>query len=187
MLARLRDVVGSLRIGDPMSETTEIGALISREQLERVERYVGLARETPGARVLCGGGRPEGAALPPGYFYAPTLIEGLPHSSPACQDEIFGPVAIAFRWRDFDAMIEQANDTRFGLAAGIWTRDLGKAMAFVRRVQAGFVQVNQYVAPQANLSYGGFKMSGLGKENTLEAMLDHFTCSKTVMVNPGGP
>ena len=186
VLARLRDAVAKLRIGDPMHEATEIGALISREQLERVERYVGIARSTPGARILCGGGRPESPALPPGYFYAPTLIEGLPHASPACQDEIFGPVAIAFRWRDFDAMIEQANDTRFGLAAGIWTRDLGKAMAFVRRVQAGFVQVNQYVAPQANLSYGGFKMSGLGKENTLEAMLDHFTCSKTVMVNPGG-
>jgi acyl-CoA reductase-like NAD-dependent aldehyde dehydrogenase len=144
-----------------------------------------VARATPGARVLCGGQRPADRSLPRGYFYAPTLIDGLPHASPACQDEIFGPVAMAFRWRDFDAMVEEANDTRYGLAAGIWTRDLGRAMSFARRVQAGFVQVNQYIAPQANVPYGGFKMSGLGKENTLEAMLDHFTCSKTVMINSG--
>lgn len=185
VLERLVDALASLRVGDPMDEATEVGALISREQFDRVVHYVELARRTSGAHIRCGGGRPQDPSLPSGYFYAPTLIEGLPHSSPACQDEIFGPVAIAFRWRDFDAMIEQANDTRYGLAAGIWTRDLGRAMSFARRVQAGFVQVNQYITPQANISYGGFKMSGLGKENTLEAMLEHFTCSKTVMINPG--
>jgi acyl-CoA reductase-like NAD-dependent aldehyde dehydrogenase len=185
VLERVVGELAKLRIGDPMDEATEIGAIISREQFERVVHYVELARGTPGARILCGGSRPRDPELPPGYFYAPTLIDGLPHASPACQDEIFGPVAIAFPWRDFDAMIEQANDTRYGLAAGIWTRDLGRAMSFARRIQAGFVQVNQYIAPQANISYGGLKMSGLGKENTLEAMLEHFTCSKTVMINPG--
>ena len=107
-----------------------------------------------------------------GYFYAPTLIEGVPHASPVCQDEIFGPVAVTVRWRDFDEAIALANDTRFGLAASVWTRDLAKALAFVDRVKAGFVQVNQYITPQPNLPYGGLKMSGLGKENTLEAMLE---------------
>jgi acyl-CoA reductase-like NAD-dependent aldehyde dehydrogenase len=168
-----------LKIGNPLDEATEVGAIISREQLERVEHYVELARATPGARILCGGTRPDR----PGYFYAPTLIDGVPPSSPVCQDEIFGPVAVLDRWTDFDAMLAQANDSDFGLAAAVWTRDLGKAMSFVERIQAGFVQVNQYITPRASLSYGGLKMSGIGKENTLESMLEHFTCSKTVIIN----
>ncbi len=184
VLERLVGELAKLRVGDPMDPATDIGAIVSREQLDRVLHYVELARATPGSRIVCGGKQPTDTRLS-GYFYAPTLIDGLPHSSPACQDEIFGPVAIAFRWRDFNAMLEQANDTRYGLAAAIWTRDLAAAMTFARRIQAGFVQVNQYIAPQANVPYGGFKLSGLGKENTLEAMLEHFTCSKTVMINTG--
>jgi acyl-CoA reductase-like NAD-dependent aldehyde dehydrogenase len=82
-------------------------------------------------------------------------------------------------------MLEDANDTQFGLAAAIWTRDLAAALDLVQRVQAGFIQVNQFITPRATLSYGGLKMSGMGKENTLEAMLEHFTSSKTVIVNPG--
>jgi acyl-CoA reductase-like NAD-dependent aldehyde dehydrogenase len=82
-------------------------------------------------------------------------------------------------------MLAEANDTDYGLAAAIWTRDLGAALDLSHRLQAGFIQVNQYITPRATLSYGGLKMSGLGKENTLEAMLDHFTSSKTVIINPG--
>ena len=176
-----------LRIGPPMDEQTQMGAIISREQFERVTGYVALARKTPGTKILCGGERPPDPALAKGYFYQPTLIEGAPHDSPVCQDEIFGPVAVATRWTDYEAMLRQANGTQFGLAAAIWTRDLARAMDLVQRVQAGFVQVNQYITPRATLSYGGLKMSGLGKENTLEAMLEHFTSSKTVIINPGSP
>ncbi len=185
VVGRVARGLQAMRVGDPMDEAVEIGAIISKEQYERVVQYVEMARSTPGARIVCGGRRPQDPSLPPGYFYSPTLIEGVPHESPVCQDEIFGPVAVCLKWRDFDRMIELANDTRFGLAAAIWTRDLNRALAFVNRVQAGFVQVNQYITPQANLPYGGLKMSGLGKENSLETMLDHFTCSKTVMLNPG--
>ena len=176
-----------LRIGPPMDEQTQVGSIISREQFERVTGYVALALKTPGTKILCGGARPADPALQKGYFYQPTLIEGAPHESPVCQDEIFGPVAVATRWTDYEEMLRQANGTQFGLAAAIWTRDLARAMDLVQRVQAGFVQVNQYITPRATLSYGGLKMSGLGKENTLEAMLDHFTSSKTVIINPGVP
>ena len=185
VVARVVKELAKMRVGDPMDEASEVGAIISAEQYERVNHYVEMARATPGARIACGGGRPAGEAVAKGYFYAPTLIEGVPHASPVCQDEIFGPVAVTVRWRDFDEAIALANDTRFGLAASVWTRDLAKALAFVDRVKAGFVQVNQYITPQPNLPYGGLKMSGLGKENTLEAMLEHFTCSKTVLINPG--
>lgn len=172
-----------LRIGDPMDEATEVGAIISREQLERVCRYTELARSTPGARVRCGGGRPRNPALARGHFFAPTLIEGLPHESPVCQEEIFGPVAVVLPWRDFDEVIRRANEVDFGLAAALWTRDLDRAMQFAARIQAGFVQVNQFIAPGAGLEYGGWKMSGMGKELSLESMLEHFTRSKTVILN----
>jgi acyl-CoA reductase-like NAD-dependent aldehyde dehydrogenase len=185
VLSRSINEMRSLRIGLPMEETTQIGAIISREQLDRIVRYVELAKETPGAKILCGGAKPSDAALQRGYFYLPTLIEGLPLESPVCREEIFGPVAVVTRWNDYEEMLRQANETPFGLAAAIWTTDLASALDFVHRIQAGFVQVNQYITPRATLSYGGLKMSGLGKENTLESVLEHFMSSKTVLINPG--
>ena len=183
VVERVIEALARLRIGDPLDEATEVGALISQEQFDRVERYLAMARETAGARILCGGGRPGNAQVPKGYFLEPTLVEGAPPSSPLCRDEIFGPVATVERFDAFDDALRAANDTRFGLAAAVWTRDLGRAFRFVDAIEAGFVQVNQYITPRATLAYGGLKMSGLGKENSLESMLDHFTASKTVIVN----
>ena len=125
VIERVIDAIPAFRIGDPLDEATQVGAIISREQLARVERYVGMARQTPGARVLCGGERPSVEGLEQGYFYATTLIEGLPATSQVCRDEIFGPVATVSRWRDFDEVLAEANDTNFGLAAVIWTQNLG--------------------------------------------------------------
>jgi aldehyde dehydrogenase (NAD+) len=121
-----------------------------------------------------------------GYFYSTTLIEGLPPDSDVCRDEIFGPVATVSRWSDFDAVLAEANETKFGLAAVIWTRDLARALEFVDRIEAGFVQVNQFSVAEANIEYGGAKMSGMGRELSLESMIQHFTWSKTVIVNSKG-
>jgi acyl-CoA reductase-like NAD-dependent aldehyde dehydrogenase len=187
VVERVIEALARLRIGDPLDERTEVGAVVSREQLERIERYVEMARGTPGVRILCGGSRPRGPVFARGHFYTPTLIEGVPSSSPVCREEIFGPVALVSRWRDFEAVLDAANDTDFGLAAALWTRDLARALAFADRIQAGFVQVNQFITPRPSLAYGGLKSSGLGKEYSLESMLDHFTASKTVIVNPGSP
>lgn len=187
VIGRVLDEIAKLRIGDPLDERTEVGAVISRDQMERIEKYVEIARRTKGARILCGGARPQGAQYAGGNYYLPTLIEGVPPDSPACRDEIFGPVALVSRWRDFDAVLDAANDTDFGLAAALWTRDLASALDFAGRIQAGFVQVNQYITPRPNLPYGGLKASGLGKEYSLESMIDHFTASKTVIVNAGTP
>lgn len=187
VVGRVVEAMDSLRIGNPMSEQTEVGAIISGEQFDRISSYVELARKIPSAKILCGGQRPRCAALQKGYFYKPTLIEGVPQTSPVCQEEIFGPVAVLSRWSDFEDMLCQANGTEFGLAAAMWTRDIARALSFVNRIDAGFVQINQFITPRASLAYGGLKMSGLGKENTLESMLDHFTSSKTVIINPGTP
>jgi aldehyde dehydrogenase (NAD+) len=187
VIERTIEAMRALRVGNPMDERTQVGAIISQEQYDRILSFVALARATPGIKILCGGERPADPALQKGYFYQPTLIEGAPIDSPLCQEEIFGPVAVVTGWDDYETMLLQANGTQFGLAAAIWTRDLARALDLVNRVQAGFVQVNQFITPRATLSYGGLKMSGLGKENTLEAMLEHFTSSKTVIINPGTP
>lgn len=187
LLERVIAEIGKGRMGNPLDDATEIGSIISAEQLERVERYVAMARETPGARILAGGARPDDPVLRRGYFYTPTLIEGIPASSPVCRDEIFGPVATVAPWTDFDAVIAEANDSRYGLAAVLWTRDLARAMQFIDRIEAGFVQVNQYSVAEAAIEYGGTKLSGIGRELSPESMVEHFTWSKTVIINYGTP
>ncbi len=181
VVSRTIEALAKLTVGDPLDERSQMGAIISREQFERVARYVEMARETKDTRILCGGTRAQ--HMPKGYYYTPTLIEGVPEQSPVCREEIFGPVAILHRFSDFDEAVRMANDTDYGLAGAIWTRDLNRALRFAERIQAGFVQVNQYIGPRAGLAYGGYKMSGLGREYSLEAMLDHFTTTKTVVVN----
>lgn len=179
--------LADIKLGDPMDEATDMGAIISAGQFQRTLHYMGIAHNTPGARVLFGGQRPSDPELSKGYYYPPTLLDGLPLTSELCQDEIFGPIATALPFSSFDEMIEKANDTPYGLAANLWTRDLARAMEYIERIEAGFVQVNQCVAPRSNVSYGGLKMSGLGKEYALDSMLNHFTCSKTVLINRGTP
>lgn len=187
VIERAMAAMKNLRIGDPLDPESEIGTIISQEQFDRVTRYVETARGTPGAEILCGGGRPDDPALRKGLFFAPTLIKGVPHDSPCAQEEIFGPVAVVFEWEDFASVLETANDTEYGLAATLWTRDLNHAMRFVDEIEAGLVQVNQYGTPIANVAYGGLNQSGLGKELSLESMLEHFTRSRTVIINQGTP
>jgi acyl-CoA reductase-like NAD-dependent aldehyde dehydrogenase len=187
VMDRVLAEIGKGRLGNPLDEATEVGAVISQEQLARMERYVETARQTPGARILTGGERPKDEALRRGYFYLPTLIEGMPADAPICRDEIFGPIATVASWRDFDQVIAEANDTRYGLAAVLWTRDLARSMDFVDKIQAGFVQVNQFSVAEASIEYGGTKISGIGRELSLESMIEHFTWSKTVIINHGTP
>lgn len=183
VVARLADI----KLGNPLDEATDMGAIISAEQFNRTKKYMDIASNTPGMRVLFGGELPTDPYLRGGYFYPPTLLDGLGLDSQVCQDEIFGPVATVLPFSSFDQMIEQANDTPFGLSANLWTRDLSRALEYIERIEAGFVQVNQCAAPRSNVSYGGVKMSGIGKEYALDSMLNHFTSSKTVLINRGTP
>lgn len=181
VIERVLAEIPAFTIGNPLDESTQVGSIISRKQYERVLSYVEMARQTASARILCGGHRPEG--LDKGYYYTTTLIEGVPASSPVCRDEIFGPVATVSRWTDFEAVLAEANDTPYGLAATIYTENLPAAFDFIARVEAGFVQVNQFGVAEANIEYGGTKMSGMGRELSLASMIQHFTWSKTVIVN----
>lgn len=180
-LAALAETVKALRIGDPLDEATDIGTVVSPEQMGRIEAYVAIGRETPGARMIACGTAPTDAHLDPALFAVPTIFAGLPEDSPLMREEIFGPVTCVTGWSDYETVIAAANDSDFGLAASIWTNDLTKALDATRRINAGYVQVNQNLTIQPNLSYGGFGKSGLGKEASLEAMLEHFTRKKTIV------
>jgi len=182
-VASLRDAVATLVIGDPLDEATDIGTVISRKQKAKIESYIALGEATAGATTLRCGALPTAGHLKDGLFLQPTIVTGLPQDSPLMREEIFGPVVCVQSWTDEDAVIAHANDSDFGLAATVWTHDLRTALRVTARLDAGYVQVNQNLTIQPNLSYGGFKKSGLGKEASLEAMLEHFTKKKTIVID----
>lgn len=184
-VSALRDKVDAMKMGDPLDEETDIGTLISAEQRQKVLRYIELGERTPGAKAWTCSQLPQDSKLTKGLYVRPVIFTGLPNDHRLCQEEIFGPVTCVIKFREYEDAIRQANDTKFGLAATIWTSDLRTALDATQRLQAGFVQVNQNVVVQANMSYGGIKNSGLGKEASLEAMLENFTHKKTIMINMG--
>ncbi|EMA42158.1 Aldehyde Dehydrogenase [Halococcus morrhuae DSM 1307] len=170
-----------LRMGDPLSKDTRLGPKVSEEQVERTLSYVEQARED-GARIVTGGGQPEDDALADGCFVVPTVIDDIDHDSKPVQEEIFGPVEEVFAWSDYDEMIEWANDVEYGLAAGIITNDLSKANRAARDIKAGNIWVNQYNDFPAGQPFGGFKQSGIGREQA-EETLDHYSQTKTINMN----
>ena len=178
----LQGELEKLVIGDPLDEATDIGTIINNKQASVVADYVAQAEATSGARVLRCGTVPEDAALSPDLFALPTLLLDLPEDHPCVCNEIFGPVAVIQKWSDYEDVIAKANDSKYGLAATVWTQDLSVALDATSRLNAGYVQVNQNLTIQPNVSYGGFGRSGLGKEASLESMLAHFTRSKTIVI-----
>jgi aldehyde dehydrogenase (NAD+) len=180
---KLKGQVDAMKMGDPLDEATDIGAIISRAQFDKVQSYIRIGEETNGMRALRCSAMPRDGALKDGLFVQPVIFTGGGNDSRLAREEIFGPVTCVIKFRDYEEAIAAANDSEYGLAATIWTRDLKTALDATHRLEAGFVQVNQNLVVQANLSYGGVKNSGLGKEASLEAMLDHFTHKKTIIMN----
>jgi succinate-semialdehyde dehydrogenase/glutarate-semialdehyde dehydrogenase len=174
--ARFVKAMEALVVGDPMDEATQVGPLCSAQALTDLESQVNRS-VAQGARVLCGGGRIDGA----GYFFQPTVLTDIPPESPAYTDEMFGPVASLFVARDIDDAIRIANDTRFGLGASAWTRDAAEARRFARELDSGSVFVNAMVASDPRFPFGGVKASGYGRE--LSAFgLREFVNVKTVRI-----
>ncbi|WP_371515981.1 NADP-dependent succinic semialdehyde dehydrogenase [Kitasatospora sp. NBC_01300] len=159
--AGFTEAMRALRVGDPMDEATDVGPLASRQGRDDLEELVEDAR-THGARVECGGGRPEGWDT--GYFYEPTVLTGITPAMRIHQEETFGPVATVYRVADLDEAVAHANDTPFGLSSNVWTRDEGEQERFVRDIQAGGVFFNGMTASHPALPFGGVKRSGFGRE-----------------------
>ncbi|BCK73019.1 aldehyde dehydrogenase [Streptomyces libani subsp. rufus] len=152
-----------LRIGPGTDPGTQVAPLVHHAHRDSVAAYVDLAR-AEGARVLCGGTVPDGDAYRDGAYYLPTVLDGLPNSARTCQEEIFGPVLVALPFDDEDDLVRQANDSVYGLACGIWTRDHRAAWRLARRIDAGTVWINTYKQFSASTPFGGMKDSGLGRE-----------------------
>lgn len=162
-LDRLVAKANSLRVGDPADERTQMGPLITAKHRETIERYVQLGLDE-GGRLLAGGERPTGGLYDRGWFYRPTILAGLTNDARICREEIFGPVLVAMPFRDEADLIAQANDSVFGLAAGIWTRDYKRAWRVARALETGTVWINTYKQFSISTPFSGIKDSGVGVE-----------------------
>lgn len=174
--------VAALRVGDPMNDDTEQGALVSAQHLGKVLSYIALAREE-GGTVLCGGNRvrPEGRCAE-GYFLEPTIIADLPFSCRTNQEEIFGPVVTVIPFDTEEQVLAMANSTPYGLAASVWTRDLTRAHRVAAKLESGIVWVNCWMLRDLRTPFGGVKHSGVGREGGWDA-LRFFTEAKNVCIN----
>lgn len=159
----------AVRVGLPEDPDVQVGPLISEAHRDKVAGYVDLAR-AEGGRVCAGGGRPEDPRLASGWFYQPTVIDGLDFQARVCQEEIFGPVLVVLPFEDEADVIAQGNGTAFGLAAGMWTRDYARAWRVARELEAGSVWINTYKQSHIATPFGGFKDSGIGREKGLHGL-----------------
>ena len=176
-IARTKAIV----MGDPRAAGTMMGAQASEEQMEKILSYLDIGRQE-GAKALIGGGAADlGGELSGGYFIQPTILEGH-NKMRVFQEEIFGPVVSVTTFKDEDQALEIANDTLYGLGAGVWSRDANTCYRFGRAIQAGRVWVNNYHAYPAHAAFGGYKQSGIGRENH-KMMLDHYQQTKNMLVS----
>jgi 1-pyrroline dehydrogenase len=178
-VSKLSDQVRSIKWGDPAeADDLDMGSLIAKAQVEKVEGMVDRARD--GAEIVVGGVRPDR----PGSYYEPTIITGPDQRSEIIQDEVFGPVVTVQRFSDEEQAIDWANDVRFGLSASVFTGSIGRAMRVAKAIQFGTVWINEHFTLASETPHGGFKESGYGKDGSAYALED-YTVVKHVMINSG--
>jgi aldehyde dehydrogenase (NAD+)/betaine-aldehyde dehydrogenase len=172
-----------MRIG-PGPEDPDLGPIISRKQLDTIERYIGIGRNE-GAELVTGGRRPQEPRLQRGFYIEPTLLDGVKPGMRVAQEEIFGPVLAIMPFDEFEEAAAVANQTEYGLVAGIWTRDINRALTLATRLQTGQVYINTYGAGGGvELPFGGYKKSGYGREKGLEALAS-YTQVKNICIRYG--
>ncbi len=179
-MSRYLERVKRIRTGDPMDESIEMGALVSREHLDVVERYFQKG-VSEGGTVLAGGSRPSEPELQDGYFFLPTVIGDVKPAHTIACEEIFGPVVAVMPFSEEEEAVRMANDTVYGLAGGVWTSDIKRAFRVAKAIRAGYIWVNTYGGIVPETPYGGFKQSGMGKELGFEG-IENYLETKCVNV-----
>lgn len=186
VLDRLVGRLGALTVGDPLDETSDMGAIINGKQHASIDDYLAEGRSNTAMTVALGGSAPSEGVLTEGFYHLPTVFAGVRNDFRLAQEEIFGPVLVAIPWREVDDVVAMANDSSYGLAAFLWGRNLDAVLNTAHRIDAGWVQVNQGGGQVVGQSYGGYKQSGIGREVSLEGMLAGFTQTKQINVRLRG-
>ncbi len=186
VLDRLIDRLGALKVGDPLDEASDMGAIINGKQHASIDEYLADGRGNPAMTVALGGSAPADGPLTEGFYHLPTVFAGASNDFRLAREEIFGPVLVAIPWREVDDVVKMANDSDYGLAAFVWSHNLDQALTTAHRLEAGWVQVNQGGGQMVGQSYGGYKQSGIGREVSLEGMLAGFTQTKQINVRLRG-
>lgn len=172
VLDRVVEKLKALRFGIPTDPNTEMGCLVSQAQLDKVIHYVEAGKQD-GARLVTGGRRPDDPAFAKGFYYEPTIFADVTSDMRIAREEIFGPVLSVFKWHDEETMFQAVNELSYGLTASIWTRNLSVAHRAAARVEAGYVWVNGASTHYYGVPFGGYKQSGLGREESIEELLDN--------------
>ena len=180
---KLLAVARTARMGDPMDPGTQVGPVTTPPQYKKVLEYIDIARDE-GAKVALGGAKGDLPECGMGWFVQPTIFTGVRNDMRIAQEEVFGPVLSIIRFKDEEDALRIANDVRFGLAAAVWTKDIGRAIRMSERLQAGTVWVNTYRAVSFVAPFGGYKDSGLGRENGIDAVREYLQ-TKSVWINSG--
>ena len=182
---KLLALAKTAKMGDPMSYDTKVGPVTTRPQYDKVLSYIEVAKGE-GAQLLMGGGAATRPECGKGWFVEPTIFGAVKNSMRIAQEEVFGPVLSIIKFKDEDEALQIANDVRFGLGSGVWTSDIGRAIRMAERIQAGTVWVNTYRAVSYMSPFGGYKDSGLGRENGQDAIYAYLQ-TKSVWINTGAP
>jgi (Z)-2-((N-methylformamido)methylene)-5-hydroxybutyrolactone dehydrogenase len=180
---KLLALAKTARMGDPMRLDTQVGPVTTRPQYEKVLGYIDVAKKE-GAKLLLGGGVATRPECGKGWFVEPTVFAGVNNKMRIAQEEVFGPVLSVIKFTDEEEALEIANDVRFGLGSGVWTGDIGRAIRMSERIQAGTVWINTYRAVSYLSPFGGYKDSGLGRENGIDAMREYLQV-KSIWINTG--
>ncbi|MFJ8816616.1 aldehyde dehydrogenase family protein [Amycolatopsis thermoflava] len=184
VVSRLLARVATIKLGDPLDPATDLGPVITREQQQRILSYVDQAQRD-GAKLVAGGGVPSGPEFEHGNWVEPTVLVDVTNDMPIAREEVFGPVLAVLAYDSVDEAIKIANDTEYGLSAGVWSADETRALDVARQLEAGMVYVNDWHVIHPQYPFGGVKQSGLGREGGPDA-LDHYTEQKYISVDRSG-